>query len=116
MIHLHPQTVLLLDAIGEPVQLATTDHAFYLRRVATIPFVPPGRPEVGTLAAEACTDGTNCVILSRHGCSVVADSIDLAHKRALYLEEAARLTYRALALGRPLAPLPTDWLTPGATA
>ncbi|MEV6928413.1 class II aldolase/adducin family protein [Dactylosporangium sp. NPDC051485] len=117
VVHLHPQTVLLLDAIGEPIRLATTDHAFYLRRVATIPFVPPGRPEVGTLAAEACADGTNCVILSRHGCSVVADSIDLAHKRALYLEEAARLTYRALALGRPLAPLPTDWLiAPGATA
>jgi L-fuculose-phosphate aldolase len=31
---------------------------------------------------------------------VLADSIELAHKRALYLEEAARLTYQALALGR----------------
>ncbi|MEV8514944.1 class II aldolase/adducin family protein [Dactylosporangium sp. NPDC051484] len=117
VVHLHPQTVLLLDAIGEPIRLATTDHAFYLRRVATTPFVPPGRPEVGTLAAEACADGTDCVVLSRHGCSVVADTVELAHKRAFYLEEAARLTYRALAVGRALEPLPTDWLTtPGATA
>ncbi|WP_330186481.1 class II aldolase/adducin family protein [Dactylosporangium sp. AC04546] len=110
IVHLHPQSVLLLDAIGAPIVLATTDHAFYLRRVATTPFVPPGLPEVGTLAAEACADGTNCVVLSRHGCSVIADSVELAHKRAFYLEEAARLTYHALLLGRPLDPLPTDWL------
>jgi L-fuculose-phosphate aldolase len=117
VVHLHPQNVLLLDAIGEPVRLVTTDHAFYLRRVVTTPFVPPGRPEVGALAAEACADGTNCVVLSRHGCSVVADSVELAHKRAFYLEEAALLTYRALALGRPPAPLATDWLdASGATA
>jgi len=117
VVHLHPQTVLLLDALGEPVRLATTDHAFYLRRVATTPFVPPGRPEVGADAAAACADGTNCVVLSRHGCSVIADSVELAHKRAFYLEEAALLTYRALTLGRPLPPVPMDWLrNPGATA
>ncbi|GGM10527.1 class II aldolase/adducin family protein [Dactylosporangium sucinum] len=110
IVHLHPQSVLLLDAVGAPIVLATTDHAFYLRRVATTPFVPPGRPEVGALAAAACADGTNCVVLSRHGCSVIADSVELAHKRAFYLEEAAQLTYRALLLGRPLDPLPTDWL------
>lgn len=110
VVHLHPQTVLLLDALGEPIRLVTTDHAFYLRRVVTTPFVPPGRPEVGALAAAACADGTNCVVLSRHGCSVVADTVELAHKRACYLEEAALLTYRALQLGRPAEPLPTDWL------
>ncbi|WP_433081754.1 class II aldolase/adducin family protein [Dactylosporangium sp. CA-052675] len=117
VVHLHPQSVLLLDAIGEPIRLVTTDHAFYLRRVATTPFVPPGRPEVGKLAAEACADGTNCVVLSRHGCSVIADSVELAHKRALYLEEAARLTYSALTLRVAPTSLATDWLDdPAATA
>lgn len=110
IVHLHPQTVLLLDAIGAQIRLVTTDHAFYLRRVVTTPFVPPGRPEVGTLAAAACADGTNCVVLSHHGCSVIADSVELAHKRAFYLEEAALLTYRALVLGRIPEPVPTDWL------
>ncbi|WP_432833386.1 class II aldolase/adducin family protein [Dactylosporangium sp. CA-092794] len=116
VVHLHPQHVLLLDAIGEPIRLVTTDHAAYLRRIVTTPFVPPGRPEVGALAAAACADGTDCVVLSRHGCSVVADTVELAHKRACYLEEAALMTYRALALGRTLEPLSTDWLrVPGAT-
>ena len=116
IVHLHPQTVLLLDAIGEPIRLVTTDHAFYLRQVVTTPFCPPGDPRVGELAAAACAGGVNCVVLSHHGCSVIADSVELAHKRALYLEEAAQLTYRALTLGRALQPVPTDWLDrPSAT-
>jgi L-fuculose-phosphate aldolase len=100
IVHLHPQTVLLLDALGERIRLVTTDHAYYLRRIVTTPFRLPGTTELADEAAAATVDGTNCVILSQHGCSVVADSVELAHKRALYLEEAARLTYQALALGR----------------
>ena len=119
VVHLHPQAALLLDALDQPIRLLTTDHAYYLRRVATVPFRPPGTPAVGELAAEACADGTNCLMLARHGCSVVADSVELAHKRAMYLEEAARMTYRALALGHieKLTDCPTDWLgSPGRTS
>lgn len=99
VVHLHPQSVLLLDALDVPIRLVTTDHLFYLRRVARTPFALPGSAEVAGRAAAASADGTNCVVLAHHGCSVLADSVELAHKRALYLEEAARLTYRALALG-----------------
>jgi ribulose-5-phosphate 4-epimerase/fuculose-1-phosphate aldolase len=117
VVHLHPQTVLLLDALGEPMRLATTDHAYYLRRVVTVPFRPPGTQALADLAAEACADGTNCAVLAKHGCSVLADSIELAHKRAMYLEEAARLTYRALLLGRAdaLVPPPAEWLASAGT-
>jgi L-fuculose-phosphate aldolase len=43
---------------------------------------------------------------------VLASSVELAHKRAVNLEEAARLTYRALAVGRldELTPLPADFV------
>jgi len=99
IILLHPKGVLLLDALDVPVRLVTTDHLFYLRRVARTPFAPPGSAQVARLAAQASADGTNCVVLAHHGCSVLADSVELAHKRALYLEEAAQLSYRALALG-----------------
>ncbi|MEV0719842.1 class II aldolase/adducin family protein [Asanoa sp. NPDC050611] len=100
IVHLHPQTALLLDALGERIRLVTTDHAFYVRRVGTVPFFPPGTIELAEAAADAARDGTNCFVLSRHGCSVLADSVELALKRAHNLEEAAQLTYRALALGR----------------
>ncbi len=100
VIHLHPQTALLLDALGEHVRIVTTDHAFYLRRVSTVPFRLPGTVELASLTAAMAADGTDCLVLSQHGCVVMADTVELAHKRARNLEEAAALTYRALAAGR----------------
>jgi L-fuculose-phosphate aldolase len=99
IVHLHPQTTILLDAIGERIRLVSTDHAFYLRRIVATPFRQPGSTALAELVAAAVGDGTNCVILGHHGCSVLGETVELAHKRALYLEEAARLTYRALGAG-----------------
>jgi ribulose-5-phosphate 4-epimerase/fuculose-1-phosphate aldolase len=112
VIHLHPQTALLLDALGEHLRIVTTDHAFYLRRVATVPFRMPGSTELGSLTAAMAADGTDCLVLSQHGSVVMADSVELAHKRARNLEEAASLTYRALAAGRldNLRDCPDDFL------
>lgn len=109
IVHLHPQTVLLLDALGEAIRLATTDHVYYLRRVATTPFRLPGGVDLARIAADAAADGTNCVILAHHGCSVLADTVELALKRALYLEEAARLTLQALMIGRTLPECPPEF-------
>lgn len=100
VIHLHPQTALLLDALGEHIRIVTTDHAFYLRRVSTVPFRLPGSRELAALAAAMASDGTDCLVLSQHGSVVMAETVELAHKRARNLEEAAMLTYRALAAGR----------------
>jgi L-fuculose-phosphate aldolase len=100
IVHLHPQTVLLLDALGERIRLTTTDHAFYLRRVVTVPFRMPGTVEIGAMTSAMAADGTDCLVLSQHGCLVLADTVELAHKRARNLEEAARLTYRALVAGK----------------
>ena len=100
IVHLHPQTALLLDALGEHVRIVTTDHAYYLKRVSTVPFRLPGSAELASLTAAMAADGTDCLVLSQHGCVVMADSVELAHKRARNLEEAAMLTYRALCAGR----------------
>jgi L-fuculose-phosphate aldolase len=100
VIHLHPQTLLLLDALDERIRLVSTDHAFYLRQVVRTPFRLPGTQELAAEAANAAAAGANCIVLGHHGCSVLGDTVELAHKRARNLEEAARLTYRALAIGR----------------
>ena len=110
IVHLHPQLAVLLTALGQPIRLVTTDHTAYVRRVATVPYAPPGSQELADAAAEACADGTDCVILANHGCSVLGDTVEMAHRRAMNLEEAARLTYRALLIGgdRPLVEAPAD--------
>jgi ribulose-5-phosphate 4-epimerase/fuculose-1-phosphate aldolase len=82
------------------IRLVTTDHAFFVRRVSVVPFRLPGTVELASLAAAMVADGTDCLLLSQHGSVVVADSVELAHKRARNLDEAATLTYRALAAGR----------------
>jgi ribulose-5-phosphate 4-epimerase/fuculose-1-phosphate aldolase len=111
IIHLHPQTAVLLDALDIDVRLMTTDHVFYLRRVVRTPFRRPGTAQLAEVAAEAARSA-NCVLLAHHGCSVLAGTVELAVKRALYLEEAARLTWRAVALssGNPLPECPAEFL------
>ena len=103
IIHLHPQTSVLLTALGYDIALVTSDHAYYLREIAAVPFDEPGSVELAVAAAEAVAGGINALVLDHHGCSVLADSVELAHKRAVNLEEAARSTYAALLLtaGRP---------------
>lgn len=100
VVHLHPQRVLLLDALDEPIRLVTTDHAFYIREVVRVGFDLPGTVALASAAADAVRDGANCVILAHHGCSVLGRTVEFAHKRVRNLEEAAELTYRALLLGR----------------
>jgi L-fuculose-phosphate aldolase len=100
VVHVHPQTSVLLAALGHPIRTITTDHAAYVGPVRVAPFRRPGTPELATEAAALLADGEcDCVVLSHHGCSVVADSVEMAHRRVLNLEEAARLTYSALLLG-----------------
>src|SRR4051794_41836702 len=58
VVHLHPQTALLLDALGEHIRIVTTDHAYYLRRVPTGPFPAPGRGGGGGPPPAMAADGT----------------------------------------------------------
>jgi ribulose-5-phosphate 4-epimerase/fuculose-1-phosphate aldolase len=107
VVHVHPQASVLLTALEREIQLSTTDHVYYVGAVAQVPFLPPGSEAVARAAVEKMTvDAADCAILDRHGCVVLAESLELAVKRALNLEEAATTTYRALLLGRSLPPVP----------
>ena len=100
IVHVHPQLSVLLTALGHPIRLITTDHVAYVGEIRVAPYRPPGTAELATEAAALLADGRcHCVVLSHHGCSVVADSVEMALRRVLNLEEAAKLTHAALLLG-----------------
>lgn len=100
VVHLHPQLSVLLTTLGHDILLSTTDHLFYLREIAVVPFSPPGGTKIAQDAAAAVAGGVDVVVLTHHGCSVLGDTVEVAHRRAVNLEEAARTTHAALALGR----------------
>lgn len=109
VVHLHPQHALLVDMLGHPIRCTTLDHAFYLGQVARVPFRPAGSDEIAELASQAVADGTNAVILAHHGCSALGDSVSMALRRAMNLEEAATMTYRLLLAGDTDTDFPPEY-------
>jgi L-fuculose-phosphate aldolase len=105
IVHLHPQTAIVLDALGYRVLLLTSDHVTYLRRIERVPFLALGSDELADAAAAASAD-SDVVLLAHHGCSTLGGTIEMAYRRALNLEEAATTTLRCIQLGRPDASFP----------
>ena len=108
IVHLHPQYVLLVDLLGAPIRFATLDHQFYVGSAARVPFMSSGSDELAEAAAEAARDH-DAVVLAHHGCSALGDSVPMALRRALNLEEAATMTYRLLLAGDTTADFPEEW-------
>lgn len=108
IVHLHPQHVLLVDMLGVPIRFTTLDHQYYLGSAGWVPFLPSGSDEVADAAAEAARDH-DAVVLAHHGCSALGDSVSMALRRALNLEEAARMTYRLHVAGNTTADFPQEW-------
>jgi len=107
VVHVHPQHAVLLNALGHDVRLITLDHAYYVRSVGTTPYYPNGSDELADSAAEQARQH-DCIIMGHHGCSTLGDSIAMAFRRALNLEEAATATYRALLLGDTTTTFPAE--------
>lgn len=98
IVHLHPQTAVVLDALGHPIRLLTLDDVAYLREIRRIPFFANGSDELADAAAEA-SRGCDVIILANHGCSTLGETLEMAHRRALCLELAAQNTLNMLLLG-----------------
>jgi L-fuculose-phosphate aldolase len=109
VVHLHPQHVLLVDVLGQPIRLVTSDHQVYVGSVGRTPFLPAGSQAIADAAAEAAREN-DAVILAHHGCSALGDCVEMALRRAMNLEEAATMTYRLLLAGDTTAQFPPEWL------
>jgi L-fuculose-phosphate aldolase len=109
VVHLHPPMATLLHALGRPIRRITTDHAYYVRRMAEVPFLHPGSDELADAVAAALGEA-DVVLLRHHGCVVVADTFDLALSRAANLEAAAVATYRSGRMGDGTTECPPEHL------
>lgn len=109
-VHLHPPMTTLLHALDVPIRTITTDHAFYLRSIASVPYLHPGSERLAVAVAAELDAGTEVVLLRHHGCLIVADTAELALSRALNLEAAATATYRARLLGDDVTACPPEFL------
>ncbi len=110
IVHLHPHHTLLLAALGQGVRCITLDHQVYLGRVRRVPFRPAGSDDLARFAAEASA-GCDAIILDHHGSSTIGDSVRMALRRALVLEDAAAMTYRMLLAGDHETTFPPEWAT-----
>ena len=100
VVHIHPQFTLLLTSLGHKVRFITQDHAFYVGSYGYTKYYTNGSDELADTAAEQLASGEhNVVVLGNHGICAVGDTIEAAYRRALNMEEAAKLTYHALLLG-----------------
>ena len=108
VIHLHPQHVLLVDMLGAPIRFTTLDHQFYLGSAGRVPVHPAGSQEIADAAADAARDH-DAVVMAHHGCSTLGDTVSMALRRALNLEEAAAMTYRLLMAGDTTTDFPQEW-------
>ncbi len=115
VVHLHPPTAVLLDALGHELRLITRDQAYYLGSVARVPYLPAGSPELANaVSTAACT--SNAILMAFHGSSTLGDTVAMALRRALNLEDAALATFRCLQLGNADLAFPAEWaaaLRPG---
>jgi L-fuculose-phosphate aldolase len=109
-VHLHPPMATLLHALDVSIRTITTDHAYYLRSMTALPYLPPGSSEAADAVARALSDGADVVLLRHHGCLIVADTPQLALSRAVNLEAAATATYRARLLGDETTACPAAYL------
>jgi L-fuculose-phosphate aldolase len=108
-LHLHPPMATLLHALGRPIWRITTDHAYYLRRLAVVPFLQPGSDQLAQAVATELASA-EIILLRHHGCLIVADSFDVAFSRAANLEAAAAASYRAHLLGGMVTDCPPEFL------
>lgn len=107
VIHLHPHAAVILDACGHEIRLITADHVYYLGKVARVPFYPNGSDELADAAAEASRD-CNAIVMAHHGSSTLGDTVEMAYRRALNLEDAAQATFRCLQIGNTEARFPPE--------
>jgi ribulose-5-phosphate 4-epimerase/fuculose-1-phosphate aldolase len=96
-------TTLVACSAIELETAASTDTQYYLQRLARLPFLPPGSPQLAQAVTEAAPDH-DVMLLANHGSVAIATDVD----GAVNVTEALELMCRMLVArtqGFPLLPI-----------
>jgi L-fuculose-phosphate aldolase len=99
-------TTLVACSAIELETAASTDTLYYLQRLARLPFLVPGSPELAEAVTEAAREH-DVILLANHGSVVLGPDLDAAVNKAEALELMCRMLV-ARTQGFPLLPIPED--------
>jgi len=107
IIHTHSTFATVWAILGRSIPVLCTAHAdVFGEEIPITEYAPVGSEAIGKAVLKVLgRSGT--VLLRKHGVMVVGTSVDDALKKAIFLEEVARIAYFATLAGRP-NPLPED--------
>lgn len=107
VVHTHSPYATSFAVINKPIPLVLIEMIHFLGgdlRVA--PVAVQGSDEVGLNCIPAL-EGRFACLMGNHGVAAVGKNLDEAYIRAVYAEDAAKITHMALAIGRPV-PIPEE--------
>jgi 3-dehydro-4-phosphotetronate decarboxylase len=96
-------TTLVACSAIELETAASTDTLYYLRRIARLPYLVPGSPELADAVTEAAKEH-DAILLGNHGSVVMGSDLDAAVNVAEALELMCRMLV-ARTQGFPLLPI-----------
>jgi L-ribulose-5-phosphate 4-epimerase len=91
VIHTHSPYAMVLAVQNENLPAILTEMVYYLGgEICVAPFTLPGTPEMGAAAVGALHSRGGC-LLQNHGAVTIGETLEQAHLRAVYLEDAAKV-------------------------
>ncbi|HEY9054067.1 MAG TPA: class II aldolase/adducin family protein [Rectinemataceae bacterium] len=101
VVHTHSPYATAFAVVGMPIPVILIEMIAYIG--GDIPmsgFELPGTEELGAIVAAALKDRNAC-LMANHGAVAVGATLDQAHLRAIYVEDAAKIYSLALQAGKP---------------
>ncbi len=102
IIHTHSTFATIWAVLEKPIPVLCTAHAdVFGEEIPITEYAPVGSEAIGKAVIKVIgRSGT--VLLRKHGVMVVGNSLEDAIKKAIFLEEVAKIAYYASILGKPI--------------
>jgi L-ribulose-5-phosphate 4-epimerase len=102
VVHTHSPYASSFAVLSEPIPVVLIEMAVLGGDVPVTPFAMSGTKELGVKVARTLhRNGRHACLLENHGALTVGNTMDLAYKRAIYLEDAAKIYHLARSIGEP---------------